>query len=236
MKDLIDIIEKCKKIIITPENIPCIQALYIGGSIKPNDRTPNSDIDLIGIVNDGFPEDLEANINELLNKLIREMKCKLRVLYLSELKGGKKKGFISTLLPIRLFIRRIPSFPLIWGSPLNVNETIGVYSLKEEISVQSSLIRNYIENTNSNEKGIPFEWVPKAILYLSAIELVLAKDVDYSTSFTEIQDSWNDDKYHITHESMEIREKGYDISLHEKKVYIAKAENYLAKLGQMYLS
>ncbi|NQT60969.1 MAG: hypothetical protein HQ557_18530 [Bacteroidetes bacterium] len=236
MKELADIVEKCKQIIITPETISCIQALYIGGSIKPKDRTPNSDIDIIGIVENSFPEDLEADINKLLKKSIEEMKCKLRVLYLSELKGGKQRGFISTLLPIRLFIRRIPSFPLIWGIPLNINETIGAYTLKEEIKVQSLLIKKYIKNIHSNDKKIPFEWIPKAVLYLSALELVLVRGIEYSTSFFEIQYCWNDDRYHIAHDSMDIRGKGYDISLHDKSVYIAKAESYLEKMNVLYLN
>ena len=229
MIELNNIIEKCKDIILTPETTQYIQALYIGGSIKPEDRTPKSDLDLIGIVDDAFEEDLEAVINGILKNKIQEMKCKLRVLYLSELKGGKQKGFITTLLPIRLFIRRIPYFPLIWGTQLDINETIGAYSFEEELTVQSNLIKKYIANTNGKE--IPFEWIPKAVLYLSAIELVLEKKVEYSTSFTKNQECWMDDSQHIAHDSMKIREKEYKISELEKKSYITKVEAYLSALS-----
>ncbi len=230
MQYLTGIIEKCKKIIIQPSTSKYIQALYIGGSINPQDRIKESDIDIIGIVNKNFPDTLETKINKDLKESIKEMKCKLRVLYISELQGGKQKGFISKLLPIRLFIRRIPFFPLIWGNPLKIEDTIGPYTFKEEIEIQIKLLQEYIKNTNSDYIQIPFEWIPKTILYLTAIELVVVKKTEYLTSFSKIQNQWNSEKNHIVHDSIEIRKKNYDISVNEKEEYIIKAINYMEDL------
>lgn len=236
MKELNYIIERCRKIIIVPNTRECIHALYIGGSIKPQDRIKKSDIDIIGIVNEDFPDDLEAKINKELKESLKEIKCKLRVIYLSELQGGKQKSFISKLLPIRLFIRRIPSFPLIWGKPLKIEDTIGPYTFKEEIEIQIKLIKKYIINTKSDEKQIPFEWIPKAVLYLAALELVVVKKTEYSTSFSEIQNQLNDDKDHIVHDSIKIRKKNYDISEIEKEKYIIKAIRYMENISSLAFS
>ena len=230
MQKIIRIIEECKKIILDQNNSDSIQALYIGGSIKPQDRVRDSDIDVIGIVFETFPEDLEAKINKELKESIINMKCKLRVLYLSELQGGNQKGFISKLLPVKLFIRRIPFFPLIWGNPLEIENTIGPYTIHEEIKVQTVLLTKYINNIDSINNKIPFEWIPKAILYLAALELEFRRKAEYTISFSEIQNQWNDHKNHIVHDSIHIRQNNYEISDSDKDKYITKAINYMENI------
>ncbi len=230
MKKINRLIEECKGMIINHDNRESIQALYIGGSIKPQDRVRDSDIDIIGIVFETFPEDLEAKINIELKETILNMKCKLRVLYLSELQGGNQKGFISKLLPVKLFIRRIPFFPLIWENPLKIEATIGSYTIIEEIEVQTTLLKKYINNLDSINNKSPFEWIPKAILYLAALELELIKKAEYTTSFSEIQNEWNDHKNHIVHDSIQIRQNNYEISDSDKEKYITKAFNYMENI------
>ena len=230
MQDLNTLIEKCKQIITSEVDNKSICSLYIGGSIKPQDRIKESDIDLIGIVNDNFPEDLEMQINKILKASIREMKCKLRVLYLSELKGNKQKGFISRLLPIRLFIRRIPFFPLIWGTPLKIEDTIGVYTLEEEVEIYNQLINEYIIKSKSIKNQIPFEWIPKAVLYLAALELVIVKKAEFTTSFSEIQRLWNSDRKHIVHDSINIRQRNDILSETDKAEFLSKTIKYIMKM------
>jgi hypothetical protein len=82
------------------------------------------------------------------------------------------KSILSSLLPIRLFLRRIPSYPLIWGDLLNIDETIGPFTYDEEIYVQIRLIHRYIDDQNS-KKPIPFEWISKEVSYLSVLESAL---------------------------------------------------------------
>ena len=229
MWGLTKIVEKSKSIIKNHDTTDSIKSLYIGGSIKPEDRIQNSDIDVIGIVDDGFPINREAEINIDLKESLPEMKCKLRVLYLSELHGGKPKSFISSLLPIRLFLRRIPSYPLIWGDPLNIDETIGPYTYDEEIYIQISIIHRYIDDQNS-KKPIPFEWIPKAVSYLSALESALFNEEEYSTSFSEIQNQLKNDKKHIIHDCIKIRKALYDIGEVEKEEFISKVHEYLERL------
>jgi hypothetical protein len=230
MRVLSELIEKSKSIITNYDTTNSIKSLYIDGSIKPEDRTKNSDIDVIGIVDDDFPGNREAEINRDLKESIPEMKCKLRVLYLSELHGGKTKSFISSLLPVQLFLRRIPLFPLIWGDPLNIDETIGPYTYDEEIRVQISLILRYITNQNSI-KPIPFEWIPKAVVYLSAIESALFNEEAYSTSFSEIQYQWKNDREHIVHDCIKIRNFSYALGKVKKDEFINKVYEYLKMLS-----
>jgi hypothetical protein len=231
-QDVKGILEECKSMILIPKYAKHIKSLYIGGSFKEEDRTEESDLDLIGIVYEDFEPVYERYINQDLQKIIPLMKCKLRVLYLSELQGDHQKGFITKLLPIKLFIRRIPQFPLIWGTPLSVDETIGPYSLKEEIHVQSLLIESYIERLNASENKIPFEWIPKAVLYLSAVEAVIVKNCDFTTSFSEIENNWKRETDHISHHSMRIRKAKYGISEEEKHEYIKFVRGYLEELAE----
>jgi len=57
------------------------------------------------------------------------------------------------------------------------------------MAVQISLIHKYIDDQNSI-KPIPFEWIPKAVSYLSALESALFNDEEYSISFSEVQHQW----------------------------------------------
>ena len=234
MQELEAVLQECRKVIITSDSSKHVQCLYIGGSIHSDDRIRDSDIDIIGIVYESFPEDMEVQINRELKKNITEIKCTLRVLYINELRGGSQRGFITTLLPIKIFIRRIPFFPLIWGVPLNIEETIGPYTIQEEIAVQSSLIRGYIASARSTEQQTPFEWIPKGILYLASLEAVLLLKAEYTTSFAETQKQWSDDKTHIVHDSMYIRKKNYAIPEKEKEQYMQKAISYIEQLGEKF--
>ena len=47
MDNLTEIIEKCKRIIITPITENIVESLYIGGSIQAKYRIETSDIDII---------------------------------------------------------------------------------------------------------------------------------------------------------------------------------------------
>ncbi len=231
MIELDDIIENCKTIILGFRSSEHIESLYIGGSIKPEDRTRDSDIDIIGIVDDSFPENDETEINKKLKESISVMKCKLRVLFMSELSGGKPKSYISSLLPVRLFLRRIPSFPLIWGDRLDIGKTIGPYTYEEEIQVQTRLIMDFIARQNDPVKPRPFEWIPKAVLYLSALESAFFCENEYTTSFSEVCNQWMKKKDHIVHNCITIRKAGYDIPEKEKEDFINKVTRYLEILN-----
>jgi hypothetical protein len=230
MYGLTNIIEQCIKIIISPKTKKIIYALYIGGSLKPEDRIESSDIDIIGFVKDNFPIEFEKDFNRQLQNEIHNMQCKLRIIYISEIKGGKPKSFIATLLPIRLFLRRLPCFPLIWGKEIDLSTTIGPYSYREELKVQTKLIQNYINRYNS-DNPVPFEWIPKAILYISAVELVLKYKSEYTTSFSEIEKQFKDEKSHIVHESMILRLKNYRIEEKEKDNYLVRVLDHLDELN-----
>lgn len=230
MDNLTEIIEKCKRIIITPITENIVESLYIGGSIQAKDRIETSDIDIIGIVKDNFPEEFENKINAELKNKIKEMTCKLRIIYDSELKGGEQKGFITKLLPVKLFIRRLPHFPIIWGKEIDTNNTIGPYSYNEEAKVQIKIIKNYIKQINAKTKPVPFEWIPKAVFYLSAIELASECKTKYLTSLSEIESQLKEEKNHIVHESMKIRLKNYEITEREKVDYLNKVLEYLEEI------
>ena len=88
------------------------------------------------------------------------IEVKLRVLYESELAGDKQKGFVSQLIPIRLWIKRIPHFVHIWGERFNAAETIEPYSSVEEAKTQIAIVRDYIAKWRNAAESFHFDWIP----------------------------------------------------------------------------
>lgn len=211
-----------------------IVALYIGGTTEPEDRIPESDIDLIGVVDDGFSEELESQANERLADAGLKTACKLRVLFLSELGGGIQRGFITRLIPIRLLVRRMPHWRLVWGRSIDESEMVDPYEDSEELMVQAGIARSYIGRHRDDVASVPFEWIPKMVLYLAATELAAESDLPFSTSFTETVRGFAYDTKHIVHKAMAIRQAQYKMDAGEKSEFIERVVSYVDGLERRH--
>ena len=227
-----NIIEESKHTILENDENSGITGLFIGGTIKAEDRTKNSDIDYIGIVNSDFRDNDERRINEMLrqNSQASGIEVKLRVLYESELAGDEQRGFISKLIPIRLWIKRLPHFVHIWGKMFNAAKTIGPYSNTEEAKIQIGIIRGYIARWRNDTDSFHFDWIPKAVLYLCSVESEGEYGHEYTISFHELKDYYADIKDHIIHTSLFQREFFRKTNNEEKECYVSNVEEYLIEI------
>ena len=227
-----NIIKRSQRTILENDENAGITGLFIGGTIKAEDRTKNSDIDYIGIVNSKFRDNDERRINEILRQTFEDsgIEVKLRVLYESELAGDKQKGFVSQLIPIRLWIKRIPHFVHIWGERFNAAETIEPYSSVEEAKTQIAIVRDYIAKWRNAAESFHFDWIPKAVMYLCSVESEAEYGHEYTISFSDLEDNYADIKGHIVHKSLYQRKFFRDTDNEEKERYVKKVEEYLIEM------
>jgi len=87
-----------------------------------------------------------------------------------------------------------------------VDESIHCLYIGGSIKPQDRIKEYIIKNKSSNNQ-IPFKRIPKAVLYLAALELVNVKKAEFTTSFSEIQRLWNTESKHIIHDSIKNTSK-----------------------------
>ena len=226
-------INRCKEQIVSSAGTRDLRALFVGGSFHQKDRNPNSDLDIIAIASDTFPEELEPQINELLAGGSYQTKCKMRSVYLSELQGGRQRGFITKLIPVRLIVRCLQYWPLIWGPPIDPKVIMSPYAYEEEALVEIELADDYVREHLSAGTP-PFDWILKIIMYICAIEAVLEKGSAFTTSFSETEGSFSSDRSHIVHQSMRLR-RSDTISVRDRTDYLDRAVSYLRSKKSEYL-
>jgi hypothetical protein len=228
------VIDESTRIILENDQNNGITGLYIGGTIKEEDRTNDSDIDYIGIVNSQFKDNDEKMINEILKKTCAQLgtAVKIRVLYESELAGGKQKGFITKLIPIKIWIKRIPHFVHVWGEKLNLAETIGSYSHAEEAENQIRIINGYIAKWRRDEDTFHFDWIPKAIMYLCSAEAEAEYGRKYTISFSDLLEEFGGMEDHIMHESIFHRRYFKETDKEQKEIYLRQVSIYLKEIEQ----
>ncbi|MBT3272394.1 MAG: hypothetical protein HN368_04505 [Spirochaetales bacterium] len=227
-----DIIEKSIKLILENDRSGGISSIFIGGTIKEEDRTKDSDIDFIGIVNDDFEDDDEKRINDILAQAFTESapEAKLRVLYESEMLGGSQRGFITKLIPIRIWIKRLPLFLHVWGKKLQTLKTITPYSCAEETEIEIGIIRGYISKWRNDQQGFHYDWIPKAVLYLCSVEAEAEYGNEYTISFQKLIEQFEEMPEHIVHESLRQRKSCRESGLSDKERYVKRVEIFLAEL------
>ena len=94
-----------------------LEAVYLWGSILRDDFKPeSSDIDSIGIADDSMDFALEKQIQtELAGRIPGLSKFGFRLIYKSELSGGKIKGFLSSVQSPKSHLLDLPNWQFIEG-------------------------------------------------------------------------------------------------------------------------
>lgn len=228
--NLQNIIDESKRVILKNDENDGIIGLFIGGTVSEKDRTIYSDIDYIGIVNSNFEDEDEKRINNVLRQKYKETEVKLRVLYESELSGGKQRGVISKLIPIKLWIKRFPFFVHTWGENFDVRKTIGPYSCAEEARTEINIIRDYIFRWRNDTEYFHYDWIPKAVMYLCSVESEVEYGETYTISFTVLKANFRDIPDHIIHESSMQRKSFREFNNEKKECYVERVERYLIDL------
>ncbi len=226
------IIEASLQLVLDNDRNGGIRSVYVGGTLLAEDRRPDSDIDYIAIADDQFQEADEKAINRVLaaQRDAWNMDVKLRSLYYSELAGGPQRGFITTLIPAKMWLKRIPSFPLVWGNALRIEETIGPYTSTEEVRVQSTIIRSYIDRWRADPESFTYEWIPKAVLYLSAVESEARFHNDFTTSFRQLERQLASREDHIVHAALRHRGQYQEMGHALREEFVRSVEKYLIEI------
>ncbi len=158
--------------------------------------------------------------------------AKFRGMTVGELQGGPARGYIAQALNVRLFLKRLPFFVHLWGPEVKISETIGPFSPQEEALLETDIISRHIERVSSDGRPKIFTWVVKAVLYLSAIEAEIESGYDFDPSFQKVVTHLAEQRDHIAHEALRIRNemRSRQLSEEEKEAFLRQTEEYLQEI------
>ena len=226
------IIDRSLQVVLDTDVNHAVRSIYIGGTVLPVDRTPESDVDLLAIVGERFEEQDEDRINIALasNRCDWDCSVKLRAIYRSELSGGPQRGFITKLIPAKTWLKRIPHFVLAWGDAILIEETIGPNSNEDEVQVQVEIIRSYISDWRADPESFSYEWIPKAVLYLCSIDSEARFRNEFTISFSRLERQLSRHPNHIVHASLQQRKNHRTLSAPHRRRYVRDVERYLEEI------
>lgn len=222
LKEGIDIIFKE----IPKENII---AIYLKGSFSRREMNKGSDVDVGVIVNSDFAL---KKLNELQIEYRESKKLNFEFsgYSITELKTGKLSDFGKSKRPgPGRFVRLIPSYILIYGEPLDINEL----SRKSDLEYLRNVIKLFYNLFFPNyEKGdLTFEHFLKQLLWLIELE-VSVKNQHFRFS------TWSDlvnhcEKNHIINDLVRLRQIER-VNLREEKEVIMKSKIYVNQLQKEF--
>ena len=231
------IITQIKSYIVSQIPEKQLISLYLVGRILTKDKSPESDIDLFGIVSDDFDLKQESQINNYFEKnpkFTGKKECRFRALYLSDFEGRTKgkSTIIQDVKTIRLYLKlfRHSKFKLLSGKKINFsNFPLKDISDRDELKIDLDILKSsiaYYKKHNYKEKQ-PYPNMyntAKWVLHITKLEACLAKKCKYQIYFYKLKNLFP--RGHIFHDAMAVRNSNKPFSIKEKKEFIKKSEVY----------
>ncbi len=185
-------------------------SLYIAGSILTKDRTPLSDIDLLGIVDDDFDTDLEININKELklqkNNLLNGVNARFKAIPVEAFNSAEKIVSLDFFSP-HIFLKNLPNFTLYWGFDFNPEKDFSVKPLNfhdEALYLINQIINGIVDLRGGREKFNYWDF-PKFVMNLVFLEAQHDYNYKKEFSYKKLARHLKRKKAHIVHEALRLR-------------------------------
>lgn len=206
-----------------------ITTIYLKGSFARREMKKDSDVDVALIVN-------SDEALRLLNELQIEYRHSNKLNFefsgysIEELKTGKlsPSGKSMRAGPAR-FTRLIPSYILIYGDELNLEE------LRQKTDLEH--LRNFINAFHNiffpacEKKELGFDDMVKQVLWLFELETAVRNQKFKFKSWEDLLNYF--DKEHFIYEVLNLR-KSKNISQKQKEEFVIKLKSYLKKLKEEF--
>ncbi len=213
-------------------------ALYLGGTFLTSDRLSSSDIDLLGIVMKTFDFCEEDHLNRYFDEFVEPefgIKSCFRGITISELQGGNQKGNVTSWIPIRIMIKRLPFYMHLWGMKFDFTTfPIKPYPPKQEAGIHFIGIKRSIKSIRRKNGKLRLspQAFAKQVLHLAFVEAEIAYGFKFTPSYEELIDHLKDRKDHFAHRALVTR-KAEAVSTEEYLTFCDQAERYISNLKKL---
>lgn len=226
-------VEKVSNWIISKLKDNGLLTLYLAGTIMDRDeRVATSDIDFFAIVSSDFDINKEREYNAVLSSKRMELcegyECRIRFFPLCSLQGGEIKGVLNVLKPERI-VQKLPFYKILWGKKWNYKEDfIEPMALKNEAKLLITQIKVSIRHIKSGQEKFALTYFPKLVIELVRVEAQIFHNFEYHPGRKKLAEHLSEDKEHIVHKAMELRNK--DMTREELLIFVQEVEQYISDL------
>lgn len=125
-----------------------MSAIYVWGSVTRSDFDPEtSDIDVLCIVEEEFPKELNEVIREELSKIAPEYEWGFQIVYLSELNGGPVRSRLASAMHVASILPLFPQWIHVAGRRFSRSDfTLVDAPIDERIKENAVEIQRRYEN------------------------------------------------------------------------------------------
>lgn len=125
-----------------------VLAIYLWGSVTRGDFDPEtSDIDLICIVDDKFPLELNETIREQLTNLAPDYEWGFQIIYADELNGGPLRSRLAQAMSPQTILPSFTQWTYLWGKQYIRNDfSVEDASFDERMCINIEEIRRRLGN------------------------------------------------------------------------------------------
>ncbi|MBU0456698.1 MAG: hypothetical protein ABH824_03275 [Nanoarchaeota archaeon] len=229
------IIKEIKKLTVKELRDKGLVSLYLAGTILTKDRTPQSDIDLFGIVTSEF--DIikeENNVNAIFKKKQRSLcggfETRFRALGVDELEGGKPRGSIAKYIGISAAVKQWRFYKKLWGKRIDFSKFKIEHNLEDEARNCIGFLEAFIKDLKKGKELYPRPNFIKRVLHLSRIEAEKYHNFKFHPSFKKLAQYLLAERKHIIHEAMELRYKR--VSKRDIEKFVKEVETYIKDIKE----
>lgn len=211
-----------------------IEAIYIWGSIARSDfDIESSDIDIICIVNDSFPLDLNEKLRDELTESAPEREWGFQIIYLDELNGGQIRSRIAKAMSPQSILPSYPEWTHVCGRKFQRSDfSVQDASAKERMRLNIGEIKTRLSRISSDDeyrKVRDRKGIIKAALFLIH-NRQLNRGEDYDLNYNELLDHSDGIEASVLSSLIKIKnDKIYDESFSD---YIEEIVSFTAQIEQ----
>jgi hypothetical protein len=205
------------------------------GSITRDDFDPNtSDIDIICIVNDDFPEEMNQQLREELTQSAPEKEWGFQIIYLDELNGGRLRSRLARAMSPQSILPSFGHWFFVCGKKFTRESfTVRDASIPERMLLNIEEIRKRLAAVPADDdcrKIRDRKGIVKAVLLLIYNRQQLRYG-SFELNYNTLPDKADDTELAVLHSLLKIkREKTYDES--SLSAAITTIENLISKVEQ----
>lgn len=192
-----------------------ILSLYIWGSITRSDFDPNtSDIDIVSIVSDDFPQELNEQLRAELTQSSPEREWGFQIIYLDELNGGPIRSRLAKAMSPQSILPSFGTWIFVCGKSFQRKDfAVKDATIPERMKLNIEEIRRRLANIPSDDafrKIRDRKGVVKTALLL-VYNRQLNRGESFELDYNELQNHADEKENAILPKLLEIKHQGlYD--------------------------
>ena len=211
-----------------------IEAIYIWGSVTRSDfDTQTSDIDVVCIVSDDFPLEMNEKLRDELTKAAPEREWGFQILYLSELNGGLLRSRLANAMSPQSILPSFNTWVFVCGKQSTRSDfSVHNATISERMKLNIEEIRRRLANIPTDDdykKARDRKGVVKAALLLT-YNRQLKRGEEFELDYNELQNHSDKLEQPILKILLQIKRKSlYDDNF---SAYISAIENFASAVEQ----